>query len=371
MTAVHYRDGSFPPEDRIDWRALVPLIGRASAAVARYDGHLATIPNPRVLLAPLTIQEAVLSSRIEGIQATLGEVLEFEAGRPPASAERREDVVEILNYRSALIEAERMLGELPLCLRVVREAHRILMSGARGTNKAPGEFRRIQNWIGSPGSNIETATYVPIAADRLPDAFARWERYVNDEAPDPLVQLAVLHAEFEALHPFLDGNGRLGRLLIPLFLWQRDLIRAPMFSISAHFEADRSAYYEGLLGVSRDDDWTGWCRFFLQAVQAQAENNLARAHAILDLYEDMKRRMVDLTRSRYGIHALDWIFRCPIFRSTDFLGSAGIPAKTARRLLDRLCEGGIVRPLVAGSGRRPTIFCYADVLNLAEGHEAF
>ena len=371
MTAIHYREGSFPPEDRIDWRALAPLIGQASAAVARYDGHLSSILNPRVLLAPLTIQEAVLSSRIEGTQATLGEVLEFEAGQPPASAARREDVVEILNYQQALIEAERMLGELPLCLRVVLDAHRILMSGARGANNAPGEFRRIQNWIGAPGSTIETATYVPISADRLPHAFARWERYLNDDTSDPLVQLAVLHAEFEALHPFLDGNGRLGRLLIPLFLWQRGFIRAPMFYISAFFEADRSAYYEGLLGVSRDDDWTGWCRFFLQAVQAQAEDNLARARGIIDLYDSLKSRVIDLTRSQYAIYALDWIFEQPIFRSTDFAEQAAIPAPSARRILKLLRDEDILKTLVEGGGRRPVTLIFPALLNVAEGKEPF
>ena len=146
-----------------------------------------------------------------------------------------------------------------------------------------------------------------------------WENYLHEDAPDRLVQLAVLHAEFEALHPFLDGNGRLGRLLVPLFLWQHDLIRAPMFYISAWFEARRDAYYERLLAVSRDDDWTGWCRFFLQAVQEQAEENLAKAEGILGLYDGMKLRMPTLTRSRYAIHALDWVFRYPIFRSTDFV----------------------------------------------------
>ena len=182
-----------------------------------------------------------------------------------------------------------MLEELPLCLRVVNEAHRILMSGGRGTNKTPGDLRRIQNWIGPPGSDPETATYVPIAADRLPDAMARWERYINDrKAPDPLVQLAVLHAEFEALHPFLDGNGRVGRLLVPLFLWRRGLIARPVFYISAWLEANRPTYYDGLLRVSRDDDWTGWCGFFLEAVRRQAEDNLVKAREILALYDSLK-----------------------------------------------------------------------------------
>jgi len=367
MTAVHYQEGSFPPEDRIDWRALVPLIGRATAAVARYDGALATIPNPNILLSPMTRQEAVLSSRIEGIKATLSDVLEFETGRQRSvPARRRDDIIEILNYQAALEKAERMLGKLPLCLRVVREAHRILMSGTRGANKAPGEFRRIQNWIGPPGSDIQTATYVPIPADRVPVALARWERYMNEDALDPLVQLAVLHAEFEALHPFLDGNGRLGRLLIPLFLWQRNLIRAPMFSISAFFEAKRSAYYEGLLRVSRDDDWTGWCQYFLQALQRQAEQNLDSARTVLRLYDNMKMRVEEAIRSRYAIRVLDLIFEQPVISSTAFIARSGIPARTARRILDRLCTQNLLDKLVAGGGRRPPILVFRKLLQVVE-----
>ena len=215
MAAVHYHTGRFPPDDRLDWAKLVPFIGPATAAVARYDGMLAALPNPSVLLAPLTTREAVLSSRIEGTQATMGEVLEFEAGREPESPARRDDIGEVLNYRAAMRRAEEMLEELPLSLRVVREAHSVLMRGVRGEGKAPGEYRRTPNWIGPPGCTIDEAIFVPIGADRLPDAMSAWERYIHRNAIDRLTQLAILHAEFEALHPFLDGNGRLGRMLVP------------------------------------------------------------------------------------------------------------------------------------------------------------
>ena len=372
MAAVHYHEGRFPPEDRLDWPALIPLIGPAVAAVARYDGALAAIPNPRVLLSPMTTQEAVLSSRIEGTQATMGEVLEFEAGKEAESPERRADIHEVLNYRAAMREAERMLEELPICQRVVREAHRVLLSGVRGEGKAPGDYRRIANWIGPPGCTVEEATFVPVGADKLPAAMSAWERYVNrDDAPDRLVQLAVLHAEFDALHPFLDGNGRLGRMLVPLFLWQCGLIGQPMFYVSAYFEARRDAYYEGLLAVSRDDDWTGWCRFFLKAVRAQAEENLTKARGILDLHEDMKGRVADVTRSRYAIHTLDWIFERPIFNSGDFTAHAGVPDRTARRLLAALSDHRILRVMRPGNGRQGTIFVFPDLLNIAEGRDVF
>ena len=368
---THYREGGFPPEERLDWPELIPLIGPAVAAVARYDGTLSVIPNPRVLLSPLTTHEAVLSSRIEGTEATMGEVLEFEAGREAKSPEHRADIHEVINYRAAMRQAEQMLEELPLCQRVVRDAHRVLLSGVRGEGKSPGEYRRIPNWIGPLGCTIEEATFVPVGADRLPDAMAAWERYIHHDAPDRLVQLAVLHAEFEALHPFLDGNGRLGRMLVPLFLWQSGLISQPMFYISAYFEARRAAYYEGLLSVSRDDDWTGWCRFFLKAVRAQAEENLAKARGILDLYDTMKRRVEDVTRSRYVIRTLDWIFEHPIFNSSAFAAKAGMPASTARRLLSMLCDDGILRIIRPGGGRRGTILLFPDLLNVTEGSDSF
>ena len=369
--AVFYREGRFPPEERLDWPKLIPLIGPAAAAVARYDGTLARIPNPRVLLSPLTTQEAVLSSRIEGTQATMGEVLEFEAGKEPASPERRDDIQEILNYRAAMRGAEEQLTTVPLSHRVIKKAHSVLLRGVRGRGKSPGEYRRIPNWIGPPGCTRDEASFVPIDADKLPKAMDAWERYIHAETPDKLIQLAILHAEFEALHPFLDGNGRLGRMFVPLYLWQNGLIQAPMFYISAYFEAHRDAYYDGLLAVSRDDDWTNWCRLFLEAVRLQAEDSLAKAQGIIDLYEQMKGRVSELTRSRYAIQMLDWIFEQPIFRSTDFTGWANVPEATGRRMLKELREGGVLNVLIPRSGRRGTVYSFPELLNVAEGAEIF
>lgn len=368
--AVQYHLGKFPPVD-FDWSRLIPLIGPTAAAVARYDGMLAAVPNPDVLLSPLTTQEAVLSSRIEGTQATMGEVLAFEAGQDAISPERRDDIREILNYRAAMREAENLLTTLPLSQRVIREMHRVLLIGVRGQNMDPGEYRRIPNWIGPPGCDIEHAQFIPISANMLSDAMSSWEKYMHEEQPDRLVQLAILHAEFEALHPFLDGNGRLGRMLIPLFLWQKDLIRRPMFYISSWFEAHRDEYYERLLAVSRDDDWTGWCRFFLEAVKSQAEENLARTEAIINLYNDLKKRLPDITRSQYAVRALDWIFARPIFSASDFVDQARIPVPTARRFLGVLRNSGIIMELRPGHGRRAAVFAFPGLLNIIEGRELF
>ncbi len=249
------------------------------------DGMLAAIPNPNILLAPLTTQKAVFSSKIEGTQATLAEVLEFESGRVPKSSSKKEDIHEVRNYRSAMREASEALKTLPLCQRVVREAHSKLLAGVRGQGKSPGEYRRIPVWIGPPGCDINNARFVPIQADRILDAMKVWEHYIHKNVEDRLVQIAVLHAEFEAIHPFLDGNGRMGRMLVPLMMWQYGLIREPIFYISAYFENQRDAYYESLLAVSRDQDWTSWTLFFLGAVKAQAEDNLKKTKSILDLYK--------------------------------------------------------------------------------------
>ena len=243
--------------------------------------------------------------------------------------------------------------------------------GVRGSDKAPGEYRRIPVWIGPDRHNPSKARYLPINAGDLPAAMGAWEKYMHADAPDKLVQLAVVHAEFEALHPFLDGNGRVGRMIVPLFLWQQGLIRAPLFYVSGFFEADRGAYYDGLLSVSRDRDWTGWCRYFLEALRTQAEANHAVVIAILALYDRLKHDALEWTRSQYAVPALDWMFNRPIFKSTDFVANAGIPAPTAKRLLAMFKEQGLFSVLVEGRGCRNAVYALKELLNVAEGSEAF
>ncbi len=367
---VYYHEGKFPPEN-LDWAALAPLIGPAHAELGRYDVMLSAVPNASLFIAPLTNHEAVLSSRIEGTQATLGEVYQHEAGESPASPERRDDIEEIINYRNAMCKAEEMLEELPLSLRVIREMHKVLLSGVRGRDKAPGEYRRVANWIGPPGSTIQDARFVPVGADRLEGVLGKWEHYIHEESSDALVQAAVIHSEFESIHPFLDGNGRLGRMLVPLFLWQRGVIRRPTFYISAYFERHRDEYYDRLLAVPRDGDWTGWCQFFLNAVRIQAEENLSKVSRTLDLYEEMKTPVREATNSSYAVNALDWIFQNPVFSSSDFVQRAGIPEPTARRVLRGLTANNILKTLRRGRGRRAAILLFPDVLNIAEGQEVF
>lgn len=370
MAAVSYHMGKFPPT-RLDFERLVPLIGPANAEVARYEGLLHGIPNAHVLLSPLFSQEAVLSSKIEGTQATLGEVLEFEAEHEPVNTPRRDDIQEVLNYRKAMRHAVSRMTALPLSQRLVRETHEVLMHGVRGESKAPGQYRRIGNYIAKPGQPIEQARYIPPEAQHVPGLMAAWEQYIHGDAPDKLVQLAIVHAEFEAIHPFMDGNGRIGRLLVPLFLVDKGFLSSPDFYISAYLESRRDEYYEWLNAVSREDDWTGWCAFFLRAIIEQAKDNAAKAKAILDLYQAKKDWMVDKTRSQYAVRALDWFFTYPVFNTSDYFESVDIPRPTATRILRISRKEGLLDTLQEGRGRRPHVLVFPELLDIAEGNSRF
>ena len=365
---VIYHQGRFPPP-ALDWPRLLPLIGPANAAVARYEGALSAVPNPDVLLSPLTAQEAVLSSRIEGTQATLGEVLEFEAegARGEPETAKGADIQEVLNYRAALREATRLLAELPLSQRLIRSTHEVLMQGVRGRNKAPGIYRAVPNWIGPLDAGVDAARFVPRGVDRLPDNMAALEAYMHADAPDRLVQLAIIHAEFEAIHPFLDGNGRLGRLLIPLFLFSQGLLSRPNFYMSEFLERNRDEYYDRLLAVSAHDDWTGWCEFFLRGLIAQAGANLGKARAIADLYRSRADWIAQVTGSRFAVRALEWMFGRPVFKATDFLQSADIPPPTASRILRVVRDQGMITEVRAASGRRPASYAFLELFQIAEG----
>ena len=374
MTPVRYHSGYFPPLN-LDLQRLLPLIGPAHAAVAGYEGMLEGLPNPNVLLSPLASQEAVLSSRIEGTQTTLTELLTFEAEGNPSdeSTPAKADIREVLNYRLALYAAFDILKEIPLSQRLIRQTHEVLMQGVRGHNKAPGKYRRLPDtcWIGPPGSTIETARYIPCPVEELNSAMDVLERYVHEKAPDTLVQLAIVHAEFEAIHPFLDGNGRMGRLLVPLFMFTKELLSSPGFYISEYLESHSNEYYDGLLAVSRDDDWTGWCAFFLTAVTEQARANQQKVHDLLTLYDELRDWFVEETPSQFSGRALDWVFDKPIFRLIDFVNDAGIPKSTARRLLNLFKSRGILKELIPGGGRRSAVLAFPELLNIAEGRKVF
>jgi Fic family protein len=355
------------PLDCIDWESHVSLIAQANAALARYDGILEAMVNPALLLSPLTTQEAVLSSRIEGTQATLEEVLEFEADpKRKIEPDKYADIQEIINYRQAMQRAVELLEKRPISLNLIRELHSILLDSVRGANKARGEFRRIQNWIGPPDCSIEEATFVPPSPDMLPDVLDNWEKYIHFDEKERLVQMAVIKAQFELIHPFIDGNGRIGRMLVPLFLYEKKLLSRPMFYLSAYLERNRELYYHRLNAISEKNDWDGWIQFFLTAITEQAKENTRKARAILELYEEMKQKVPEITRSRYSVQAIDALFVRPLFSTRDFMELSKIPKISAFRILNELKTSGIIQILHEGKGSRASIMIFGKVIEITE-----
>lgn len=352
------------PVEALDLASMLPQIVDANTALARFDGQLESIQNPRVLLSPLMTQEAVVSSKIEGTQATLEEVLEHEADQArPEEQRKREDIEEIMNYRRALSYGEERLADRPFTLNLLKKMHGILMEGVRGQDKRRGAFRRQQIHIGPPGSSEHEATYIPPPYLKLSDLLDNWEAYYHDEVPDPLVQLGVLHAQFEMIHPFLDGNGRIGRLLIPLFLHDKNVLSAPTFYASAYLEQTREEYYERLSSISEDGDWNGWIRYFLTAVKEQAETNSEKVSRIVDLYETTKDQVVELISSKYTIQAIDTLFERPIFTSPRFQEHSEIPKQTAYRILREL-EGDVTTCVRESSGRKPALYVFEPLMDI-------
>jgi cell filamentation protein, protein adenylyltransferase len=359
-----YRPESLPIE-ALDKAALFSAVGEANAALARYDGLLLGMINPAVMLSPLTNQEAVLSSKIEGTQATVEEVLEHEAGQE-YDDEKSYDILEVLNYRKALMLAKECIADRRIRLSLVRELHRILMDSVRGENKEPGQFRKDQNWIGTPGCTIEEATFVPPNPLQLMDHLQAWESYLSSDDIDPIVQAAIVHAQFELLHPFKDGNGRIGRLLIPLLLYSKGRLANPMFYLSAYLERHRDEYYARLRAISQQGDWTGWCAFFLRAVSAQAQRNGATLREIMGLYEVTKLQVRDITRSPHSAPLVDALFDRPIFTAADIARRADVPKPTVHKLIKSLLNEGVLETVREAAGRRPAILTFAELLNTLE-----
>lgn len=365
--AVDYHYGRFPPAN-IDFQRVLDPVSRAATALARYDTILQTLHKSDLLLAPLRRREAVISSRIEGTVATLDEVMELEAeeddddiGEPVQR--HSSEAVEVLAYTRALYQAQREMADgLPISGRIIRSAHKRLLSTGRGSEKRPGEFKEDQNYI--VDKTTKKVLFVPADPLRFPDLFGRLEAYINDDNLNPLLQAAISHVEFEALHPFKDGNGRVGRMLVTLMLWSRGLISSPHFYVSGQFEAMKDEYIDRMRYVSERNEWTEWCIFFLQALSVQAEENINTAQNITGLYNEMKRTFAEVTRSRWATTALDYIFSKAIFRNSAFVHDAGIPPQTAHRITNALAERGILTQLRSPAGRRSALFAFEPLLKL-------
>lgn len=355
------------PITNLDWKRLVSLVGKANAGLSQYNGLLESMINPHVLLSPLTIKEATLSSKIEGTQATLSEVLEYEAGEA-YNIEKERDIKEIWNYRSAMLKAEKLIKKDEcIHLNMIKALHKILLDGVRGANKARGEFRTDQNWIGTPGCAIQEAKFVPPNPIDMNIALNNWENYLNNDDEDILIQLAVVHAQFEMIHPFKDGNGRIGRILIPLFLYMKKYLNLPVFYLSEYLESNREEYYAKLNAISQEGKWQEWIEFFLNAVIEQSAINIKKAKAILELYDKMKEKIQCVTHSQYAIASLDAIFSQPIMNSTTFLKKTKIDRRgTANTILNKLVEKGILKIAKKGIGRTPSRYVFMDLIQLVD-----
>ena len=318
---------------------LVNALSDADSALGELSGVGRLIPNPHLLIASYIRREAVLSSRIEGTLAELPD-LWLEEIKPGEKQEAETDIREVQNYVRALEYGIGRLGELPLSLRLVRELHKRLMERVRGSQATPGEFRRSQNWIGAPGSTLQNAMYVPPPTDHLMPLLANWEEYLHNRTGNPdLIQCAIMHEQFEAIHPFLDGNGRVGRLLITLFLMERERLSQPLLYLSAYLETHRQEYYDLLQRVRIHADWDSWLRFFLLGVTDTAQLALRQANQLMDLRERYREQLV---KQPNAASLIDELFVNPYITVARAEKLLGVSNPTARRTVEFLQEEGIL-----------------------------
>ncbi|PCJ84511.1 MAG: cell filamentation protein Fic [Hyphomicrobiales bacterium] len=364
--AVNYHYGQFPPKD-LDYGRLIGPATSAAEALARYDTMLKSLHNSEVLLAPLRSQEALVSSRMEGTISTLDEVLRYEADHEettePTGAETRYEAYEVALFGVAMRSAQKAMQDgQPLSESLIKRAHETLLSFGRGASKSPGQYKIEQNYIGD--DRKRKVNFVPISPEQLGPAMEQLIVFINGDSYLPLIAAALAHVEFEALHPFKDGNGRIGRMLITLSLWEKQVISQPHFYVSGYLEEEKGQYVERMRQVSLNGDWTGWCEFFLDALCVQANRNLATAVQINELYDDMKIVFRERLASQWSIVAQDFIFSQPIFRNNRFTQKSGIPKQTAAKFTRMLVDDGLLRELVPASGRRAALYSFEPLMKI-------
>jgi Fic family protein len=347
-----------PPPFDITWQ-LSRQLSEADRALGTLTGLARLLPDPHLLTRPFMRREAVLSSRIEGTQASFSDLVFYEAVGEPMS--ERSDVREVANYVSALEYGLQRLSELPLSLRFIRELHHELMTGVRGGPREPGEFRRIQNWIGPEGSAWADATYVPPPVDEMHRALDALERYVHQESElPPLVRTALIHYQFEAIHPFLDGNGRIGRLLVFFVLRMSQVMDEPLLYLSAFFERNRKEYYRRLLAVSTDGAWHEWVDFFLRGVAEQAGDGVTRTRALLRIIEAYRQMVRKARNSGTLMRIIDMLLQVPVVNVAAVAQGAKISHPAAKKNVARLVERGIIAPRTVG---RRTYFVAEEIID--------
>ncbi|GEM34024.1 cell filamentation protein Fic [Nocardia neocaledoniensis NBRC 108232] len=341
---------------------LVRRLSSADRAVGELAGLGRGLSNQDLFCRALVRREAVLSSRIEGTVASLSDVAMYEAERP---ARPQGDVQEVFNYMSAMDHVLDPDRRLPLSLPLLREAHQILMAGVRGDYATPGEFRRSQNWIGPPGSTIDTAKYVPPPPESLWQSLDAFEHFLHaDGELPPLLAIAAVHYQFEAIHPFIDGNGRIGRLLAVMLLVEWGLLPGPLLDLSSYIEPRRDRYYDGLLRVSTEGDWPGWFDFFLEVVEEQARDSLARAVRLDALRTELRLRVARARSSGLLPVLVDELFRSPIISIAIAMKALEVSHRAATLNIEKLVETGILVEVTRG---RTRFFAAPDVLAVMNG----
>jgi Fic family protein len=351
-----------PLPPKLEWdNALVSLVSRADIAVGTLSGLGETLPNPHLLIYPFVRREAVLSSRIEGTRSSLSDLLLFEATK----IEKQRDVKEVQNYVHAMEYGLKRLNELPLSLRFIRELHSTLMKGVRGEQATPGEFRQSQNWIGPPGCTLNEAIFIPPSVPEMQECLNQLERFLHTEKDLPLlVQLALVHYQFEAIHPFLDGNGRIGRLLITLFLCQREVLTKPLLYLSAFFERHRQEYYDLLLKVSQKGAWREWIEFFLRAVVEQSGDAVSRARRLRELHHTYTRVSREKKLPPTAGQLVELIFMRPLLNARAAQEYLNVTFPAAQKALKALVEAKILAEITGA--KRNRAYAAKEILEILE-----
>ena len=350
-----------PPDISYD-KPFIRLLSEADRLLGELSGTGRLLANPYLLIAPYIRREAVSSSRIEGTQASLNDLFYFEATE--SEKPKAPDVREVKNYVRAMEYGIDRLEKLPISIRLICEIHRVLMEDVRGHHATPGEIRRSQNWVGPPGCSLQEATYVPPPVEEMKNALGEWEKYLHSasDAP-PLIQCALMHYQFEVIHPFLDGNGRVGRLLITFFLWEKGLLTQPLLYLSAFFDRFRDEYYSRLLSVSKYGDWQGWIEFFLRGVVNQAKDAISDAKKIIELHEEYRYRLETtkkIPESSYRL--IEEIFVSPVLSITGLSKKWNMPFNSVKTGVLRLVKIGILRE--ATGRKRNKLYVASDLIKL-------
>lgn len=331
-----------PPDPPVNMDAeMIRLLSLADRKLGRLDGVTQILPNPDLFVGMYVQKEAVLSSQIEGTQASFVDVLQVDAD----TAAKRQDVEEVVNYVKAMKYGMNRLETLPLSLRLLREIHGILLSGVRGSQRNPGDFRTSQNWIGSSGCSLATASFVPPPVAEMTSALGHLENYMYSESDIPhLIRIALIHAQFETIHPFLDGNGRMGRLLIAFWLYQQQILKYPLLYISYYFKKNRTEYYDRLMNIRTKGDWEGWVKFFLEGVAQVADEATQSASEIMKLKEMIMEKIQKETSGKANsVLLLDLLFRMPIITINVVKDELKVSYPTAKALTEHFRKAKIIR----------------------------